>query len=106
MEKSIFKKCHCCCSVLEVESDTWDWCDKTEPPVELPFINVSLWQDGYSRPMGWRERLRWCARVLRTGNPWADHTMLTAADAREVANFILEEIDTYAKTKEEGEKEG
>ena len=102
MEKSLYKKCHCCCSVLEVEVDDWKIGDvKTGPLVDLPFFHFALWQDGYTRPMGWRERLRWCARILRTGNPWADHTMLTSQDARQVADFIIEELDTYAKSKTE-----
>lgn len=106
MEKSIFKKCHCCCSAIEIEADDWDYTEGENAPVELPFFNVSLWQNGFTRPLRWRERLRWCARILKTGNPWADHTMLTAQDARQVAEFITEELDNYAKTKKDGKEEG
>ena len=101
MEESIFSKCHCCCSAVEVDVDDGDWYNKISSN-ELPFFNVSLWRNGFTRPLGWKERLRWCARILRTGNPWADHTMLTSQDARKVAEFILEKLDKYAKTKKEG----
>lgn len=98
MSKSLFLKCHCCCSVVEIQSD--DWYDSAaDPKSENPFFNITLWQDGFTRPLGWRERLRWCGNILRTGNPWADHTIITAPDAQKLAEFILEKLDTYAKTK-------
>ena len=41
--------------------------------------NLCIWQYGHygSVPMSWKERLRWCWRVLKTGNPWADSIILS-----------------------------
>ena len=83
--ESIFLKCQCDgCSLLEVNYD--DFYDETE---RWQF-NVALWQShpGTS-PMSKKERIRWCEHVMKTGMPWADHTILSKEDALRLAKFIL-----------------
>ena len=82
---SIFLKCQCGgCSLLEVNFD--DFFDKNE---RWQF-NVALWQvhPGTS-PMSKKERIRWCKHVMKTGMPWADHTILSQEDALRLSKFIL-----------------
>jgi len=67
-----------------------------------PSFNVSIWK--YDRPFSIKERLRWCYHILKTGNPWADHTILTTENAQRVANFITEKQKSYAETKEKAGK--
>jgi hypothetical protein len=79
MEESIFVKCECGgCSVLEFNYDD-----------ELKNFNVALWiNHPGTRPMSKKERIRWCDHVMKTGKPWADHTIVTKKDAHRIAEFI------------------
>jgi hypothetical protein len=81
---SIFLKCQCGCSLLEVNYD--DFYDETKGWQ----FNVALWQSHPgTRPMSKTERIRWCEEVMKTGMPWADHTILSKKDALRLAKFIL-----------------
>lgn len=63
-------KCQCCCSALEVE---WD--------EELQTYNFALWErHSINTPFSFKERLRWCWHVLRTGDPWSDHVIVSKED--------------------------
>lgn len=85
---SIFLKCQCGgCSLLEVNYD--DYFDDNE---RWQF-NVALWvSHPGTRPMSKKERIRWCEEVMKTGKPWADHTILSKNDALRLAKFILKNI--------------
>lgn len=83
-DKSIMVKCDCGAEVVEV----YYYDDK-----EHPEFDMSFWQQGFHRPMGWRERLRWIWRVLRTGNPWSDYVVLSPKKAKEIADFINQNIN-------------
>ena len=74
--KNLFIKCECCGEALEISYDE-----------ELDSIELSIWTYGHNNVMGWRERLRWCWRILRTGNPWGDHVILTHQKMQEIINF-------------------
>jgi hypothetical protein len=86
---SIFLKCQCGgCSLLEVNYD--DFYDDNE---RWQF-NVAMWvSHPGTRPMSKKERIRWCAEVMKTGKPWADHTILSKEDALRLAKFILKNIE-------------
>jgi hypothetical protein len=88
---SVFAKCDCCCSAIEVEFDE-----------ELDNFLVALWANGNtSRPLSTKERKRWCEHIMKTGNPWADHTILTKQSARRIAEFIIKKLDyVEPKTKD------
>jgi len=88
---SIFVKCDCCCSTLEF---FWD-------PEENKF-EVSVWiLPGSDRPLSQKERKRWCDHIMKTGKPWADHTILSPQNAQQLADYITNKL-TYAKDKKSG----
>jgi len=63
---NIVIKCECCSEALEIEYDS-----------EMDQIELSMWY--YSMCNGtlsWKERIRWCYHILKTGNPWCDHIIL------------------------------
>lgn len=84
--KSHFLKCECTCQMLEVER--YDYKDGDQG------FNFSVWshgRDGKSM-RSWKEKFRWCWRILKTGNPWADDIIATNKNARAVAEFILQNL--------------
>ncbi len=91
-QDSIFVKCHCCCSVLEI------YCDPIED--EHYQFNVALWTDyAASRPLSKKERIRWCDHIMKTGKPWADHTIVSKEDAKRIADFLTKKLTQYGKKK-------
>ena len=91
--ESIFIKCDCGgCSVLEVSYD--DFMD------EEGQFNFALWEHPpANRPMSKKERIRWCEHIMKTGNPWADHTIVTNKDAYRIVQFLNKHIKSYGKKK-------
>jgi hypothetical protein len=76
--ESIFVKCNCCCSSIEFEFDE-----------ESKEFYVSVWvRHPGIKPLSKKERIRWCEHVMKTGNPWADHTIVTKKDAQRITKFI------------------
>jgi hypothetical protein len=96
-EESIFVKCACGgCSLLEINYDEW-YDDK-----EKQFY-IALWADrNSSLPMPKKERIRWCDHVMKTGKPWADHTIVTQNDAQRIVNFLTKHLAKNGKTKKVG----
>jgi hypothetical protein len=88
---SIMEKCNCGSESIEVQY----WGD--ELGNEFFF---SLWRNGFQRQMSWRERLRWCWRILCTGDPWADSIIVSSEQAKRIADFINHHSDTKEKTNE------
>lgn len=88
LDDSIFIKCQCGgCSVLEV--NTW--------PDDKQF-NISLWVNHPGeRPMSKKERIRWCEQVMKTGKPWADHTIVSQKDAQRIVTFLTKYLTQYGK---------
>ena len=81
---SIFLKCQCSCSLLEANYDDFD------SDNERWQFNLSMWvSHPGNRPMSKKERIRWCAEVMKTGKPWADHIILSKEDALRLSEFIL-----------------
>lgn len=61
-------------------------------------FNFTMWEQGLNSPaLTWKEKFRWCWRILTTGKPWADHIIATNQRAHEIANFILENIPSNDK---------
>lgn len=83
---SLYTKCDCSSHMLEVERYYVDEHDRG--------FNISVWHYGHNGNIRkWKERFRWCWRILRMGNPWADSIIATDERALELANFIKNEID-------------
>ncbi len=82
-EDSLILKCDCGAEALEIQY----WEDnKTK---EFTFC---FWQQGFTRPLCWRERLRWCWNILRTGNPWSDTIILYPEKTKQVVEFLNKHI--------------
>lgn len=63
-------------------------------------LNLFMWSRGkyyHGEPLSFRERLRWCWNVIKTGVPYTDECCLTSDVAREFANDILKECDIMDK---------
>ena len=73
----------CACSTEAVEFQYWSW-GQDEPPE----FYISMWRQGFKRPMCWQERLRWCWRILRSGDPWADDIIVSELQAKQIADFL------------------
>ena len=89
-EESIFVKCNCGgCSTLEINSDD-----------EYKEFYIAVWvQHPGTSPMSKKERIRWCEHVMKTGKPWADHTIVTQTDAQRIVKFLTKKLNKYGKTK-------
>jgi len=82
--KSHYVKCDGGCEILEV-------CRVVDGPNKS--FEVSVWQTmGSHRPLCWRERIRWCWNIIKTGNPWSDMVIINDDKAKELANFITTQI--------------
>jgi hypothetical protein len=90
-DESIFIKCKCGgCSVLEINYDDI-----------LNDFNIAVWvSHPGERPLSKTERIRWCDHVMKTGKPWADHTIITILDAQRLAKFL----DKYLSPTKYGKK--
>ena len=67
MNKNIVIKCDCHGHSIELEHVE-----------EFDEIELSLWHYGNDgRELSWKQRIRWCWRILRTGMPWTDMMILS-----------------------------
>lgn len=90
-DKSLMVKCECGAEALEVQF----WPNMTDGfPDEFYF---SHWKQEFFRPLPWREKLRWCWNILRTGNPWGDDIITTPQNAKRIADFIIENLQNGKK---------
>ena len=93
--ESIFVKCECCCNVIEINSEKYSNEEAT--------FNIAVWtQHSGNSPMSKKERIRWCDHVMKTGKPWADHTIVTQKEAQRIVQFLTEKLTQYGKTKPAG----
>ena len=89
-EESIFVKCSCGCNLLEINYD-----DFGEGPGQF---NIAVWvSHSGERPLSKKERIRWCDNVMKTGKPWADHTIVTVEEAQRIVKFLTEKLAKYGK---------
>jgi hypothetical protein len=79
---SIMVKCACHGEAIEI----------THPTMDAGYSEdefwISIWNQGFCRPLCMRERIRWCWNIFRTGKPWADNIILTPEQAKQIADFI------------------
>lgn len=82
-DESIFIKCECGgCNVLEVAF----------VPEDKNF-NIAVWVAHPGElPLSKKERIRWCEHVMKTGKPWADHTIVSKKDAKRIVRFIAKHL--------------
>lgn len=54
---------------------------------------ISMWELGAKPEVaGWRERLRWCWKILKDGDMWGDHVCLTVDQSRVLVSFLQEKF--------------
>ena len=80
-EKTLMVKCECYSDAIEFQY----W------PEDKQFY-ISIWQQGFRRPLGWYQRIRWTIKLLFTGNLWGDSIILSPEKAKEISNFIHENL--------------
>jgi hypothetical protein len=92
-EKSIFVRCQCGgCSLLEINCDTF--------MNDNPTFNMTMWVNHPGRTLiSKKERIRWCERVMKTGNPWADHTIVSSEDAQRIVQFLTKYLHKHGTKK-------
>ena len=91
---SLFIMCDCSSHMFQIERYYEDKRDNG--------FNLAIWHYGHNGNIRrWKERLRWCWRILKTGNPWADSIIITNEKAKEISNFILNEVNSHEKTNKE-----
>ena len=79
--KELFLKCQCSCSSLQIQKD----------PLGDKEYWVSIWLRGYDHKIySFKERLRWCWHILKTGLPLADDVILTYESIEELKKFLNE----------------
>lgn len=77
---SKFYKCSCGAHALEID---------TSFRKEEGETYFSIWELGRcSDVLSWRERLRWCWRIIKTGKPWADSVVLKDEQVRELVEQL------------------
>lgn len=76
-----FTRCACFGHGLRL---TWDDEDRE--------FYLSLWGSRNAFRTSWKERLRHIWRILRTGVPWDDELVLSAVEAKRLAEFLRASI--------------
>jgi hypothetical protein len=77
---SLFIKCECSEHLLEAQKYEYDDNDKG--------FYFSIWKRNRSQPMTFLERIRWCWRILRHGDPWADSIVVSDENAVKISEYI------------------
>jgi hypothetical protein len=91
-EEPLFIKCDCGSEMFEIRYSIWE----SEFVVDRNF-NLTMWYMGKSHPMTFKERLRWCWRILRTGDPWGDGIIVSENTAKKISEYI----NKYTQNKNE-----
>ena len=79
---SKFYKCTCHTHALEV--DTSFRKDEGE-------VWFSIWERGRATDkLSWKERIRWCLHIIKTGNPWGDSVSLNEEQIKELVEQLNE----------------
>jgi hypothetical protein len=84
-------KCDCGGDLLEIERYKDDPQDKG--------FYIAFWSHGHwsHAPMSWKERIRWCWKVLKTGCPWNDMVVIDDEKALDIATFLLKNAEPEIK---------
>jgi len=60
-------------------------------------LYAALWWQGIERaPLRWRDRIRWCWRIFRTGLPWTDSVILGEKEAVAIKEFLGDYLKNIA----------
>jgi len=91
--------CSCYCEALAVSDDAWD--DKPDANGILPGeIYLSIWSMGRrSKQLDWKDRLRWCWKILKTGFPFLDEICLKPIMAKKLGEDLIKRANKYGADK-------
>ncbi len=89
--KEKFFKCICGSHGLEIIHYT-EFFEDSKANFEEFYFNC--WELGRNNDniMGFKERLRWCWQILKTGNPFADSISLSKIQIKDIINFLYNEV--------------
>ena len=82
-------RCWCYGHMLEITFERW-FAD-----MEAELI-VALWNIGREgEQLGWKEKIRWCWHILKTGMPWNDSVMLKKDDVLKLTDFLNKGVKDF-----------
>lgn len=76
--KEQYFKCSCSSEILRVSHDE-----------ELGLTEFSVWEMQNSHKAGWRQRLRWCWRILTEGSPYGDQVILEKEGVANLVDYLV-----------------
>lgn len=78
MNKTKTIKCSCYSELLHLE---WD--------EELKLLDLSIWAHyGSKNKLSWRQRLRYCWRILTSGKPYGDQMILDKESISAIVEYL------------------
>lgn len=75
-------QCSCSSEMLSIEKFT-----------DEPEIYMSIWYRGAQAPMRWRDKIRYCWRIITEGSPYGDQLVLDKDTAALVSAHIHKLLD-------------
>lgn len=96
MDKDLFLKCNCSTHAIQLQDLDWNIGKDDNAPHDFAIAFWKMGRDG-EVPMSFKERLRWCWNILKTGNPWADEVLLRVDDVKKLRQFADDYIAAYDK---------
>jgi hypothetical protein len=80
--KDFWVTCECHADAFRVTDFEWD--------EGVGCINVSMYRIGSQGAiLDWKERLRWCWNILKSGLPWNDELTITPEIAKEMGEDLI-----------------
>jgi hypothetical protein len=84
-KEQLMLKCACDNHALELKHDN-----------EYGGIEITIWDRSPKvYPFSFKERLRWCWHILKTGKPWADYYILQPSDIPKVTTYLNDIYTEY-----------
>ena len=92
-----YYNCDCGSEVLHIEEDNI----QLESGETIVYLNIAIWLQGYNNNHpSWRERLRHCWQILRTGKNYADQIILNWDAVYRLYMDLDEIIKSHTSTRE------
>jgi len=88
-KEPLLVKCECSSHMLELQRYDYGAMKDTDKVDDGFYVSVWAYQ-GNINELPWKERIRWCWRLLTKGNLWADNIILTNQKAKEVSQYITQ----------------
>lgn len=77
-DKSIFVKCQCYSEGMSIDYDAQD--DQ---------YYFAYWKQGMTnQALGWKEKIRHCWNIIKTGKPFNDEVIINQEDANKLSDFL------------------